>query len=662
MRGRGELRRGLVFGTVLVLFATVFAVVPMNGNAGITYTETKMTANDGAANDYLGNWVSIEGDTAVGSAPTSGGKGAVYVFERSGTTWKQTYKLTANDAASGDQFGWASAISEDENTIIASARLDDDEGANSGSAYVFIKSGSNWVKQAKLTASDGVAGDRFGAYADITKNTIVISSLADDSYTGSAYVFERSGSTWTQSAKLTASDRAQNDLFGQAPSINENADTIVVGARTADSPSSNSGAAYIFVRSGSSWIQQAKLTANDAASSDQFGVITDISGDTVVIGSWYGDTPSVTNSGAVYVYKRSGTTWTQQAKITASDASSNDQFAVVDIVDNRIIVGAKFGDSSQVTDSGATYIFEKSGTSWTETTKITASDAASNDWFGWGISSSGATLAVCARHDDNDGGSDAGAIYIYDSIPTNTPPIITSITGPIDPIKIGDSVAMTGTFTDSNSGDTHTAKWNWGDSSESSGTITSGTVTGSHSYSLPGVYTLTLSVTDDAGASDTETYGKYVVIYDPTGGFVTGGGWISSPSGAYTSDTSLSGKANFGFVAKYKKGATVPSGNVEFHFVVGDMNFNSKNFNWLVVAGCKAKLKGSGTINGEGSYGFMISAIDGDDDDKDDTFRIKIWDKDDNDAVVYDNQMDDDEGNDPTTKLGGGNIVVHTPG
>ena len=152
-----------------------------------------------------------------------------------------------------------------------------------------------------------------------------------------------------------------------------------------------------------------------------------------------------------------------------------------------------------------------------------------------------------------------------------------------------------------------------------------------------------------------------MVVYDPDGGFVTGGGWIDSPEGAYTADETLSGKANFGFVSKYKKGATVPTGNVEFQFKVGDLNFHSNDFDWLVVSGSKAKFKGTGTINGEGNYGFMISAIDGDSDGKDDTFRIKIWDKDNDDAVVYDNQMDAEDDDDPSTTLGGGNIVVHKP-
>ena len=185
-------------------------------------------------------------------------------------------------------------------------------------------------------------------------------------------------------------------------------------------------------------------------------------------------------------------------------------------------------------------------------------------------------------------------------------------------------------------------------------------MSGSHSYSTPGVYTLRLTLTDDDGCPVHSVF-QYIVIYDPDGGFVTGGGWIDSPGGAYTPDPSLTGKANFGFVSKYKKGATEPTGETEFQFQVADLNFHSDSYEWLVVAGAKAMYKGVGTINGAGNFGFMISAIDEalTPSTDVDLFRIKIWDKGDGDAVVYDNQMGADEGDAPTTAIGAGAIVIH---
>ena len=196
--------------------------------------------------------------------------------------------------------------------------------------------------------------------------------------------------------------------------------------------------------------------------------------------------------------------------------------------------------------------------------------------------------------------------------------------------------------------------WDFGDGCTGTG------ASPTHSYPAPGLYNTVLTVTDDEGAQGSAS--TLVVVYDPEGGFVTGGGWIDSPSGAYTPDLWLIGKATFGFVSKYKKGATVPTGVTEFQFKVADLNFHSESYQWLVIAGSKAMYKGVGTINGGGNYGFMLSAIDAGltaPKDDVDTFRIKIWDKDNGDTVVYDNQLGAAEDANPSTAIAGGSIVIH---
>lgn len=239
--------------------------------------------------------------------------------------------------------------------------------------------------------------------------------------------------------------------------------------------------------------------------------------------------------------------------------------------------------------------------------------------------------------------------------------------GPIaafgDPIPIDTIVTASADFSDAGILDTHTATWDWGDGSLP-GTVTqgqgSGSVLDTHAYIEPGVYTIELTVTDDDGGSDTETF-QYVVVFDPNAGFVTGGGWFDSPVGAYIADPALTGKATFGFVSKYRKGRTLPEGETEFHFNAGGIHFHSNAYEWLVVAGAKATYKGVGMINGAGNFGFMIKALD----EKltpstsVDLFSIKIWDKDDGDVVIYDNNLGDDVDADPTTEIGGGNILIH---
>jgi hypothetical protein len=170
---------------------------------------------------------------------------------------------------------------------------------------------------------------------------------------------------------------------------------------------------------------------------------------------------------------------------------------------------------------------------------------------------------------------------------------------------------------------------------------------------MPGVYTATVTITDDDTGTVSEST-AYVVIYDATGSFVTGGGWIQSPAGAYSPDSSLSGRAHFGFVSRYETGATVPSGKTDFRFTTANLDFRSTSYDWLVVAGMKAKFKGVGTINGAGNYGFMISAIDGDVD----QFRISIWDIA-TGAGIYDNQLGEDEMADATHAIEGGAIEIH---
>jgi hypothetical protein len=236
---------------------------------------------------------------------------------------------------------------------------------------------------------------------------------------------------------------------------------------------------------------------------------------------------------------------------------------------------------------------------------------------------------------------------------------------------VGTTVSFAGSFSD-NAGDVHTAQWSFVSNTQNitqAGSIneTTGAVSASYTFTSAGVYLVTLTIADQCGHTSTanvinpDGLTAMVVIFDPEGEFVTGGGWIDSPAGAYTPNPELTGRASFGFVSRYERGATIPSGNTEFQFRVANFNFHSSVYEWLVVAGARAQYKGSGTVNGSGNYGFMLTAIDGQVNGGGgvDKFRIKIWDKNNQDAIVYDNQLNAPDSTNPTTVLGGGSIVIH---
>ncbi|MCL4507817.1 MAG: PKD domain-containing protein [Chloroflexi bacterium] len=261
---------------------------------------------------------------------------------------------------------------------------------------------------------------------------------------------------------------------------------------------------------------------------------------------------------------------------------------------------------------------------------------------------------------DKDGGLGSSSVT---HVVNNVPPAVGPITAPTDPVPVNTIVNAGASFTDPGVLDTHTAIWDWGDGTTSVGAVTeangSGSVSGSHTYTAAGVYTIQLTVTDKDGGTGQSVF-QYVVVYDPNGGFVTGGGWINSPASAYVPDPTLTGKATFGFVSRYQKGATVPTGQTEFQFQVANLNFHSTSYQWLVIAGAKAQYKGSGTINGNGNYSFMLTAIDGQVSGGGgvDKFRIKIWDSI-TGNVVYDNQMGASDTSDPATAISAGSIVIH---
>jgi len=408
--------------------------------------EIKLTASDAAERDYFGSSVAISGDYAIVGVPgdDDGGdySGSAYIFKRQGSDWVEQTKITASDADAGDSFGSSVSI-EGEYAIVGA------EGKNwdSGAAYVFKREGSTWIEQAKLTASNATEWYFFGRSVAISGDYIIVGASKDPSEwgerPGEAYIFKREGSAWTEHAILSASDGTDGDFFGHTVSIN--VDYAIVGAYESND---GAGSAYVFKREGSIWTEQAKITPSDAADNDGYGYFVAIGGEYAIVGSpWDDDAGSA--SGSAYIFKREGSTWNEQAKLTASDGASYDLFGgSVSISGDYVIVGARteveFGSGP-----GAAYIFKREGSTWTEQHKLTASDGAEYDYFGGSVSISSGYAIVGALFDD-DAGSASGSAYIYSHEDFIQAPTVTISADP-ESILIGESSTLTWTSTNADS-------------------------------------------------------------------------------------------------------------------------------------------------------------------------------------------------------------------
>ena len=381
-------------------------------NYGQTATAQKVVSSDLASGDSFGYKTVFSGDgsrcviTAPGKVSNTG---AAYVFVRTGTTYVQEQKLLAGDAATGDLFGiYALGMTDDGTRVVIGAH---GKLTNTGAVYVFLRSPTNvWSQEQKLTASDATTNAYFGYSAGISRDgtRLVVGAYGMATNTGAAYVFARSGVTWSQEQKITAGDAATGDAFGQSAAISNDGSRVLVGAW---GKASNTGAAYVFLRSGTTWSQEAKLTASDAATGDQFSAYAcSLSSDAsrAIVGAL-----SKTGGGAAYVFSRSATTWTQEAKLTAFDAATGDQFGTgvtMTFDGTKVIVGANNKANGSLTSAGAAYIYYRSGSVWALEQKLLPSDLAASDAFGFGlaITNDGTRVAIGSY-----GKTGGGAAYIF---------------------------------------------------------------------------------------------------------------------------------------------------------------------------------------------------------------------------------------------------------
>jgi hypothetical protein len=339
--------------------------------AGATHEQARLTASDRETNDYLGISVAVSGRWVIASAQRDDNQrgddaGAAYVFRCDNGVWVEEDKLVPSDGLPSGEFGYCVAI-DGPYAVVGTVR------AGAGAVYVFAYNGSHWNQQAKLTASDPIVGSYFGSSVAIDGDRVVVGAIGDNISAGSIYVFKRSGSTWYQEAKCTAADAAIADSLGWSVSIDGS--YIVAGAPCTDDNGEGTGSAYVFYYNGSSWVQQAKLLSTDGAPGDYLGMSVSIGGDQIVCGA-KGDGDYGQCSGAAYVFSRTGSTWRQSAKLTASDAGPVASFGqAVAICGDMLLVTAN--------GIGAAYVFQRDGSEWSELTKILSPREEGGDIFGY---------------------------------------------------------------------------------------------------------------------------------------------------------------------------------------------------------------------------------------------------------------------------------------
>jgi hypothetical protein len=412
--------------------------------------------------------------------------GSAYIFKRNGSTWIEEAKLQASDGVARDCFGYSVSI-DGVYTIIGAEGNDNKKGA----AYIFKRDDSTWTQHAKLTASDGEIDNRFGHSVSIDCDYVVIGAYLDDDNgweSGSVYIFKRYGNVWIQEQKLTASDGESEDIFGTSVSIDE--DYVVIGAPGANN---HLGTAYIFKCNDSIWVEEAILTVSDSDIGFCFSVSID--GKYVVIGDFYGNSEFTNRCGSAYIFKRDDSTWTQHAKLTASDGEEYDWFGISVCIDGKqVIVGAN-SDGDNGICSGSAYIFKRYGLIWEEVSKITASDGAKLDFFGEGVSIDGDYAIVGAIFDD-DNGDESGSAYIFIR---NQPPSKPVINGQTNG-KVGIEYYYTFNSSDSDDdGFMYIVSWGDGSSPEVVSSSPSGEGVVSHIWNKTGNYTITACAEDVNG-------------------------------------------------------------------------------------------------------------------------------------------------------------------
>jgi hypothetical protein len=388
-----------------------------SGSAGaqcIVLENQIIPAPPGSVADRFGYSVAVQSSLLVVGRPIGNAlTGSVDVFSRQSGTWIAIQELVAVDAASSNLFGDAVAV--DRNRIIVGSPGDDGNGVNHGSAYLFQHDGTQWVQEQKIVNPAPLNNDFFANAVALEGNVAAVGTEQDNGNfflqnSGTVRIYRHDGSAWQQTQTLKATLEDDFDQFGHSCAIH--ADTLIVGQLLGEGLSVDSGAAYVYRDNGSSFTLEQQIFASDGSNGDEYGRAVAINGDVAVVGASHAD-HTATSSGAAYVYRRNGTTWTEEQRLEAAAATAQDFFGTsVAVNGDRILVGAH--EHSPPGSTGFAYLYQYTGSQWVEVQKLLASDAVDDDAFGWQVALNEDQAFSSSRDADGGTGSpDTGALYAY---------------------------------------------------------------------------------------------------------------------------------------------------------------------------------------------------------------------------------------------------------
>ena len=416
---------GAAFVSFVVLAHTADAAPPsMQVGAGLALVERqKLTSEDGATDDQFGWAIAVSGNTALVAAPNAtigdnAGQGAVYVFTRDSGQWQQTAKLIADDGREADSFGISVALAGS-TAIIGAPNIDTFRGA----AYVFRFSNGTWTQDQKLQASDGTEFNQFGWSVALSGTAALIGStsatVGSNSSQGAVYAFDESGNTWSETQKFSSDDGATGDAFGWSVALDGN--NAVIGANFANVGGNEfQGAAYAFARRGNTWEQTQKLTADNGDDFDFFGGAIALEDGEALIGAEGAATDGnpFSNQGVVYRFSRSTVAWNPTQMLAASDGEASDGFGhSVALRHGMALIGATGVTVDDVSTAGAAYVFRTIGGDFVERDKLMASDPVEFGSYGWSVAMPGKSFLVGAYTTTAASHERQGAVYVHGPAP-----------------------------------------------------------------------------------------------------------------------------------------------------------------------------------------------------------------------------------------------------